>query len=109
MAPSVNDLESPHYLVHGRDPLEGRLSHFQNYCRHVGEQPGRLAVQEFRNIWKTHAKLLKELGQTEPETDREYNSTQNLQEGQLVLMKNHSAKAFQPKYLANYQIIKIMN
>ena len=41
-----------------------------------------------------YAKLLKELKQTEPETDRENNSTKNLKEGQLVLMKNHSTKAF---------------
>ena len=46
IAPSVNDLESPFYLIHGRDPLEGRLSHLQNYCWYVGEQPGRLAEQE---------------------------------------------------------------
>ena len=29
IAPSVDDLESPFYLVHGRDPLEGRLSNLQ--------------------------------------------------------------------------------
>ena len=58
VAPLVNDLESPFYLVHGRDPLEGRSSHLQNYCRYVGEQLGRLAVQELRNMWKMHAKLL---------------------------------------------------
>ena len=102
MAPSVNDLESPFYLVHGRDPLERRLSHLQNYCRYVGEQPGKLAVQELRKMWKMHVKLPKELRQTEPETDREYNSTKNLKVGQLVLVRNHNAKAFQPKYLADY-------
>ena len=58
VAPLVNDLEPPFYLVHGRDPLEGRLSHLQNYCRYVREQPGRLAVQEIRKMWKTHVKLL---------------------------------------------------
>ena len=56
-----------------------------------------------------HAKLLKELRQTGSETDREYNSTKNLKEEQLVLMKNHNAKAFQPKYLVDHQIIKIVN
>ena len=35
IAPSVDDLESLFYLVHGRDPLEGRLSNLQNYCRYV--------------------------------------------------------------------------
>ena len=37
---SVDDLESPIYLVHGRDPLEGRHSNLQNYCRYIGDQPG---------------------------------------------------------------------
>ena len=31
IAPTVDDLESPFYIVHGRDPLEGRLSNLQNY------------------------------------------------------------------------------
>ena len=35
--PSVDDLKSPIYLVHGRDLLEGRLSNLQNYCRYVGD------------------------------------------------------------------------
>ena len=31
IAPTVNNLKSPFILVFGRDPLEGRLSHLQNY------------------------------------------------------------------------------
>ena len=46
ITPLVDDLESPFYLVYGQDPLEGRLSNLQKYCRYVGDQPGRLAVQE---------------------------------------------------------------
>ena len=30
IALSVYDLESSFYLIHGRDPLEGKLSHLQN-------------------------------------------------------------------------------
>ena len=33
IASLVDDLESPFYLVVGHDPLEGRLSNLQNYCR----------------------------------------------------------------------------
>ena len=44
IAPSVDDPESSFYLVYGRDPLEGRLSNLQNYCRYMGDQPGRLVV-----------------------------------------------------------------
>ena len=48
IAPSVDDPESPFYLVHGKDPLDRRLSNIQNYCRCVTDQPGQLAVQEMR-------------------------------------------------------------
>ena len=44
IVPSVDDLESSFYLVHGIDPLEGRLSNLQNYCRYIGDQPGQIAV-----------------------------------------------------------------
>ena len=65
-APSVDDLESPFYLVHGRDPLEGRLINLQNYCRYVGDQPGQLAVWELRKMWKLHAKVLEENRKVDP-------------------------------------------
>ena len=60
------DLQSPFYLVHGRDPLEGRLSNLQNYCRYVRDQPGQLAVQELRKMWKLQAKLFEENRRTDP-------------------------------------------
>ena len=40
IAPSVGDLKYPFYLVHGKDPLNGRLSNLQNYCRYISDQPG---------------------------------------------------------------------
>ena len=40
IAPSMDDLKSPLYLVYGRDPLEGRLSNLQNNCRYLSDQPG---------------------------------------------------------------------
>ena len=50
IAPSVDDLESPYYLVHGCNPLEGRLSNILSYCRYTGNQPGRLTVQELQKL-----------------------------------------------------------
>ena len=70
IAPSVDDLESPFYLVHGRYPLEGRLSNLQNYCRYLGDKPGQTAGQELRKLWKIHTKLLKENRLTKPIDDR---------------------------------------
>ena len=45
---TANGLESPYYLVFGRDPLEGRLTHIQGYCRYVREQPERQMVYELQ-------------------------------------------------------------
>ena len=78
IAPSVDGLESPFYLVHGRDPLEGRLSNFQHYCRYVGDQAGQLAVQELRKMWKLHAKSLKENRSTEPVDNRKVTKASDL-------------------------------
>ena len=39
IAPSVDDLQSLFYLVHDKDPLKGRLSNVENYCRYMGDQP----------------------------------------------------------------------
>ena len=78
MTPLVDDFESPFYLVHGRDPFEGRLSSLQNYCRYVGDQPGWLAVQELRKMWKLHAELLKENRGTGPADNRKLTKASDL-------------------------------
>ena len=48
IAPTVNDLKSPFFLVFGRDPLKGRLIHLQNYCRYLGTEPRQLAVDKLK-------------------------------------------------------------
>ena len=82
IAPSVDDLKSPFYLVHGRDPLEGRLSNLQNYFRYVGHKPGQLAVQELRKMWKPHAKILIETRMTEPKDTKKVTKATDLKLGQ---------------------------
>ena len=52
IAPTVNYLKSPFFLVFGRDPLEGRLSHLQNYFRYLKTEPGQLAADKLKCMWK---------------------------------------------------------
>ena len=101
MVPSVNNLESPFYLVHGRDLMECRLSNLQNYCRYVGDQPGWLAVQELRKMWKLHAKLLKE---SRARTKQKITKTSN-----LVFVKDHQKGTFDPSYVYNHRVVGILN
>ena len=88
IASLVNDLESPFFLVFGRDPLEGRLSHLQNYCRYLGMEPGQLAVGKLKCMWKLHAELLCDSRQSkDPKEERKFDKASNLKIGQLVLIK----------------------
>ena len=87
IAPTVNDLEPP-FLGFGRDPLEGRLSHLQNYCRYLRTEPVQLAVYKLKCMWRMHAELLHNSRQTkDPEEERKFNKASDLKIGQIVLIK----------------------
>ena len=55
----------------------------------MGDQTGRLAVQELQKLWKLHAKLLAENRMAEPTANKKITSVSDLKIGQLVLVKNH--------------------
>ena len=107
--PSVDDLESPYYLIHGQDPLNGRLSNLQIYCRCMGDQPRRLVVQELQKLWKLHANLLAENRTAKPATNKKDIRASDLKIGQLVLVKNHYKGPFNPTYIYNHQVAEILN
>ena len=109
IAPLVNDLESSFYLVHGRDLLEGRLNNLQNYCRCVSDQPGWLAVQELRKMWRLHAKLLKDNRWTEPVDKKKVTKASDLKVGQLAFVKDHEMGTFDPSYVFNNRVAGIVN
>ena len=110
IAPTVNDLELPFFLVFGRDPLEGRLSHLQNYCRYLKTKLGQLAVDKLKSMWKLHVELLHDSRETkDPVEERKFDKASYLKLGQLILIKNHTASTFQPNYLADHKVVKIIN
>ena len=109
ITPSVDDLELPYYLVHGFDPLEGRLSNLQNYCRCMGDQPGWMAVQGLQMLWKLHAKLLSKNRMASPATDKKIPKASDLRIGQLVLVKNQCKGPFDPTYIYDHQVTEILN
>ena len=109
VTPSVDDLESPYYLKHDCDPLEGRLSNIQSYCRCMGDQPGRLTVQELQKLWKLHAKPLAENRMAEPAADKKIARASDLKIGQLVLPKNQHKSPLDPTYNYYHWVAKVLN
>ena len=109
IAPSVDELESSFYLVFDWDPLEGRLSYLQNYSRYMGNQPGRLVVQELGKTSKLHAKLIAENRSTKQATDKKVMKASDLKIGQLILIKNHCKGPFNLTYIYNHWVASIPN
>ena len=57
-------------------------------------------------MWKLHAELLHDFRETnDPVDERKFDKASDLKIGQLVLIKNHNASTFQPKYLAGHRVV----
>ena len=59
--PTADDLESPFFLIHGRDPLEdctGVLG--KSDIRYLGDDKGLILFTEICKLWLAHAKALQE-------------------------------------------------
>ena len=67
-------------------------------------------MDKLKCIWKLHAELLCDSRQSKDlEEERKFDKASDLKIGQLVIIKNHTASTFQPKYLADYRLIEIVN
>ena len=54
-------LESPFFLVYGRDPLEGHTGLLgPGNIRYLGDDKGLILFAEIRKLWSAHAKSLQE-------------------------------------------------
>ena len=109
IAPSIDDLKSPFCIVHGRDPLEGRLSNLQNYCRYIGDQPSQLAVQELWKMWKIHANLLEKNSRVDPVENKKITKASGLKIVQLVSVKDHHKGTFDPMYIFDDRVSGVLN
>ena len=85
-------MESPLFLIHGRDPLEGHTGLFgSGDIRYMDNDKGLILFTKLRKLRLTHAKSLQ--GNRLLKTDAlEHNKHFKLHEikvGQLVAVKNH--------------------
>ena len=110
--PTADDLESPFFLICGRDPLEGhaRLLGSGN-IRYLGEDKGLILFAKLHKLWSAHAKSLQEnrLLKTEAVKRNKNFKSHNFKVGQLIAVKNHLRKTFETKFVLDYRILKIVN
>ena len=75
----------------------------------MGDQPGRLVVQELQRTWRFHAKLHAENRITVPAINKKVTKASDHKIGQLVLIKNHWKRPFDMIYIYNFLVAGIPN
>ena len=86
------DLESPFFLIHGRDPLEGFTGLFGSVdIRYIGNDKGLILFAKLHKLWLTHAKSLQDnrLLKTDALECNKHFKSHKFKVGQLVAVKNH--------------------
>ena len=94
--------ESPFFLMYGWDPLLPLNKLLQPKIRYLGNDKNILSLEALKNIYQlvvTNLKLVREKRQPNVHLDPK------LKEGDLVLVKDHTAKVFQPRFKGNYRVI----
>ena len=100
--PNKHSRESHFFLMCGWDPLLPLNKLLQPKIRYVGNDENILSLEALKNIYQlvvTNLKLAREKRQPN------VHLYPKLKEGNLVLVKDHTAKAFQPRFKGNYRVI----
>ena len=98
--PNEHLKESPFFLMFGRDAILPLNKLLQPQVQYLGNDENILSMQALKNIYEMVAQNLK-LARAKI-TDNINSIPTKLKEGDLILIKDHTAKAFQPCYIGNY-------
>ena len=88
--------------MYGRDPLLPLNKLLQPKVRYLGNDENILSLEALKNIYQLVVTNLK-LAHEKRQPNVHWNP--KLKEGDLVLGKDHTAKAFQPRFKGNYRVV----
>ena len=101
--PNEHSRESPFFLMFGRDAILPLNKLIQPQIRYLSNDENILSMQALKNIYEVVTQNLK-LAHTKIGGNNKLIDSK-LKEGDLVLVKDHTVKAFQPHYVGNYWIV----
>ena len=89
-------------------PSRGQLTHPKNCSRYCENNRRKTELEEPHKLWKCHAAYLKDFYQRKGNpTGHNHNNTTKFKIGQPVIVKYHAHHTFEPKYLLDYNGIKM--
>ena len=110
--PTADDLESPIFLMHGRDLLEGHTGLLgKSNIRYLGDDKRLILFAEIHKLWLAHAKALQENRQlkTDKIKKNKHFKAHDFKIGQLIAVKNHLRNTFEFKFISDYRVLDIVN
>ena len=106
--PNMSAKESAFFLIYGRDPVNKLSSILNAPRRYLGDETGLSNLEALKNMYQMVAQQLYNSRQHYVKANK-YNKIPDhgILVRDLVLMKDHTAKSFKPKYKEDYRVVQI--
>ena len=106
--PNCNARESAFFVMFGRDPINKLNMLLHSARRYFHDDNGLPNLEALKNIYQVVAQQL--LNSRERYVKKHHNqqrSESSVQAGDLILIKDNTAKSFKPLYKGNYRVVKV--
>ena len=103
--PNEHSHESPFFLMFGRDPVLPLNLLLAPCYRYMDNDANLLSLEALRNMYQIAAENLRDRLWKLPNSHAHLSRT--LQEGDLVLVKNHMVGLFDPKYVSPSRVLAV--
>ena len=106
--PNCSARESAFFIMFGRDPIHKLNMMLHSARRYFHDGNGLPNLEALKNIYQVVAQQL--LNSRERYVKKHHNrqpSVSPILAGDLILIKDHTAKSFQPQYKGNYRVVQV--
>ena len=106
--PNCNARESAFFVMFGSDPIHKLIMLLHSARRYFHDDNGLPNLEALKDIYQVVAQQL--LNSREHYMKKHHNQQRSespVQAGDLILIKDHTAKSFQPLYKGNYRVVKV--
>ena len=105
--PNVTAMESPFFLMFGRDPYMPLNQLMEQAKRYLGADEGIPDLEALQNLLQMTTAQIKSVVKRRNQSFKPV-KPHDFKVGDLVLVRNHTSKAFQEKYQDSFQVIRLL-